>query len=260
MNYIDQERGNKQRMNAPTISVVIPAYNEEKNIDEILVRTYKAMEMTGFAYEIIVVDDGSTDKTRLLAERHKVTTLTNGTNKGKGHALQRGLQRAIGNMIITMDADGSHQPEEIPKLLKPLLGGADIVSGSRFLGKRERGSVKALNIVGNYLFNLLILVLTKKRVTDSQTGFRAFNKRVANEIKITSQGYEVETELTLKTLRNGYVFQEEPITCQKRKEGNSHLNPLNDGFRILKNIIKAYTYARALQASESIKHRRKHSG
>jgi len=228
------------QMDAHIISVVIPAYNEEKSIEEILYRTNKAMGDIGIPYEIIVVDDGSTDKTKLLAERHKATVVTNGTNRGKGHALKRGFKNAMGNIIITMDADGSHQPEEIPKLLKPLmLNGADIVAGSRFLGMRERGSIKRLHILGNHLFNLIIFLLTKKRITDSQTGFRAYKKKVIQETEITSNGYEVETELTVKTLKNGYLYQEEQIMCEKRKDGFSHINPLRDGFKILETIIKS---------------------
>ncbi len=226
-------------MEIPIVSIVIPAYNEEKTIEQILFRTNKTMETTGIPYEIIMVDDGSSDRTRLLAERHKATVLSNGKNTGKGYALRRGFKNASGNIIITMDADGSHKPEEIPRLLKPLLTGADIVVGSRLLGSREKGSVKKLNLVGNYLFNLLILLLTRKRITDSQTGFRAFKKKVIQEIRITSEGYEIETELTVKTLKNGYQLREEPITCERRKDGCSHLSPLLDGFEIFKNIIKA---------------------
>jgi glycosyltransferase involved in cell wall biosynthesis len=226
-------------MDIPIVSIVIPAYNEEKTIEEILARTNKTMETIGLPYDITVVDDGSLDRTRLLAERNKATVLTNGRNSGKGHALRRGFQNATGNIIITIDADGSHKPEEIPKLLKTLLNGADIVAGSRFLGNREKDSVRKLNVIGNHLFNLLILLLTRKRITDSQTGFRAFKKKVLQEIRMTSEGYEIETELTMKTLRNGYLLQEEPITCEKRRDGNSHLNPLRDGLKILKNIVKA---------------------
>jgi glycosyltransferase involved in cell wall biosynthesis len=231
-------------MDIPNVSVVIPAYNEEKTIEEILIRTSRTMETIGIPYEVIVVNDGSSDKTRLLAETHKTTVLSNGRNIGKGHALRRGFQNATGNIIITIDADGSHKPEEIPKLLEPLLKGADIVAGSRFLGNREKDSVKKLHIIGNHLFNLLIFLLTRKRITDSQTGFRAFRKKVIRKIKLTSEGYEIETELTMKTLKNGFLLQEEPITCEKRRDGCSHLNPLRDGFKIFQNIIKAYIFAR----------------
>lgn len=220
------------------VSVIIPAYNEEKTIEGVLHRTNKAMENLGLPYEIIVVDDGSIDETSKLAERCKVTILNYGANKGKGYALRKGIQKATGNVIVTMDADGSHRPEEIKQLLMPLLNGADIVAGSRFLGEREYGSIRKLNILGNNIFNILILLLTGRQITDSQTGFRALKKEIFQKIELTSEGYQIETELTVKTLRNGYKIHEEPVTCEKRKNGGSHLNPLSDGFKIFKAILK----------------------
>jgi len=231
-------------MNNLTVSVVIPAYNEEKNIGDILLRTNATLGTIGVPYEIIVVDDGSVDETRLLAMKYKATVLSNGTNRGKGYALKKGIQNANGSMLVTMDADGSHRPEEIPKLIVPLVNGADVVFGSRFIWKQEHDSTKKLHIVGNELFNLLIALLTGKRVTDSQTGFRAYKKRILEEIEITSCGYEVETELTVKSLRNGYAIHEEPVTFQRRKDGSSHLNPLFDGIKILKTIVKVSMNAR----------------
>lgn len=231
-------------MSISTVSVVIPAYNEEKNIEEMLLRTHSTMEGIGVPYEVLVVDDGSTDRTRFLAERHKVTLVANGKNRGKGHALKMGFQKASGDIIVTIDADGSHHPEEIPKLLKPLSNGVDIVTGSRFTGKQEIGSTKKLHLLGNSLFNLLIRILTKKSITDSQTGFRAFKRKVIEETKIVCDGYAIETELTVKTLRNGFVMQEEPITYARRKSGCSHVNPLIDGIRIFRTIIFASVEAR----------------
>jgi glycosyltransferase involved in cell wall biosynthesis len=227
-------------MNIPTVSVVIPAYNEEKNIVNMLFRISKVLQALQVPYEIIVVDDGSTDRTALLASKHKVTVLTNGTNQGKGYALKKGIQQANGDILVTIDADGSHLPEEIPKLIKPLFNGVDVVMGSRFTGLRERDSIKKLHILGNHFFNFLILVLTGKRITDSQTGFRAYKRRIIEEIEITSSGYEVETELTMETLKNGYSVLEEPITCERRKNGLSGLNPLSDGLKILKAILRTY--------------------
>jgi glycosyltransferase involved in cell wall biosynthesis len=227
-------------VDSPVISIVIPAYNESKTIGEILSRTNKTMETLGVPYEIIVIDDGSTDQTKQLAEKQKANVISNGINRGKGYALIKGFKKARGNILVTMDADGSHQPEEIPKLIKPLLiNNADVVAGSRFLGSKRKDSIKKLHIIGNHFFNFLILLLTRRRITDSQTGFRAFKKKIIHEIALTSKGYEIETELTIKLLKNGYLFQEEPITCEKRREGSSHLNPLFDGFKILRNIIKA---------------------
>ena len=231
-------------MNTSTVSVVIPAYNEEENIGDLLLRTNATLETIGVPYEIIVVDDGSIDETRLMAMKNKATVLTNGINKGKGYTLKKGIQHANGNLLITMDADGSHRPEEIPKLLVPLLNGADVVFGSRFIVKAEQDSTKKLHIFGNKLFNLLIALLTGKRVMDSQTGFRAYKKKIIEEIEITSNGYEVDTELTVKSLKNGYIIHEEPITFERRKDGSSYLNPLRDGIKIFNIIVRASISAR----------------
>ena len=231
-------------MNTPIVSVVIPAYNEEENIGDILLRTNATLETIGVPYEIIVVDDGSADETTFMAMRYKATVLNNGANKGKGYALKKGMQNANGSILITMDADGSHRPEDIPKLLVPLLNGADAVFGSRFICKREQDSTKKLHIFGNKLFNLLIALLTGRRVTDSQTGFRAYKKKIIEEIEITSDGYEVETELTVKSLKNGHIIREEPITFERRQNGSSHLSPLFDGVKIFKTIVRASINAR----------------
>jgi len=235
--------GNIQ-MNTSIVSVVIPAYNEEENIGKILLRTNATLETIGVPYEIIVVDDGSIDETRFMAMKYKATVLSNGTNRGKGYALKKGIQNANGDILVTMDADGSHRPEEIPRLLVPLLNGADAVFGSRFMGQRGQDSTKKLHVLGNKLFNLLIAFLTGKRVTDSQTGFRAYKKKIVEEIEITSDGYEVETELTVKSLKNGYIIHEEPITFERRRDGSSHLSPLFDGIKIFKVIVRASINAR----------------
>jgi len=222
------------------VSVIIPVFNEEKNIEDVLLRTNSVMETLKVPYEIIIVDDGSTDKTRWVASKHKVNLLSNGINKGKGYALSKGLQKAKGNILITMDGDGAHRPEDIQDLVTPLLNGADVVIGSRFNSKKEKGAIKKLHIIGNHLFNLLILLLTRKYITDSQSGFRAYRKEVIEKIKIISLGYEVETELTMKTLKNGFAVRERPITCKKRKAGYTKLNFIKDGFKILKTILRMY--------------------
>jgi len=232
-------QGRKRKHLNPTISIIIPAFNEENTIENLLERIHKTLEMTQSPYEIIVVDDGSIDKTAQLAHRYKATVLKNGQNQGKGHALQRGFQHAKGDIIITMDADGSHKPEDLTKLVTPLLNGADIVFGSRFINGCSKIATKKLHRFGNRLFNLIIRLLTDKHITDSQTGFRGYKKEIIKQIGITSKGYEVETELTVKSLKNGCVVHEEPITFEKRIDGCSHLNPLTDGFKILKTILMA---------------------
>jgi len=219
------------------ISVVIPAYNEEKNIGEVLSKTISVMESLGSSYEIIVVDDGSIDRTLEIASTYKVTVLSNGRNKGKGYALRKGFQHARGDVIVTIDSDGAHDPKDIPEMLKPIFNGADVVSGSRFLGV-NKDFTSSLNRLGNFLINSLIMVLTRKRITDSQTGFRAIKKEVLEKLCLESTGYEIETELTVKTLKNGFTFQEKPIVCKKRQYHISKLRVLYDGIKILKTILK----------------------
>lgn len=221
----------------PTVSIIIPAFNEEKNIAHVLSQTESNLDSLHISYEIIVVDDGSDDKTKQCASNNGATLISYPTNRGKGHAIREGIAQARGQILVMMDADGSHRPDEIIKILKPLLHNTDVVIGSRFLINKEATS--KLHMIGNHLFNMLIMLLTKKRITDSQTGFRAFKRKVLNGINLISEGYEIESELTIKTLRNGFTIKEEPITCDKRKTGKSKLNTLSDGFMIIKTIIKA---------------------
>jgi glycosyltransferase involved in cell wall biosynthesis len=226
-------------MHQSVISVVIPAYNEEKTIGNVVSDTISAMESLEMPYEILVVDDGSTDKTRQIATRYKATVLSNGKNRGKGYALRKGFQHAQGHIIVTVDSDGAHNPKEIRDLINPLFNGVDIVVGSRFLGRYGKGSTSRLNLLGNFLFNITIRIFTGKFITDSQTGFRAFKKEVLQKISLESIGYEIETETTVKGLKNGFVYQEKPISCQRRKYNISKLKILSDGVRILKTIFKA---------------------
>jgi glycosyltransferase involved in cell wall biosynthesis len=225
-------------MPSTVVSVVIPAYNEEKTIGNVIEETIQIMDSLGLPYEIIVVDDGSTDRTKEEASRYKATVLSNGRNRGKGYALRKGFQHAQGDIIVTIDADGSHKPKEIPDLINPLFNGADTVAGSRFLGD-GRNHTSKLHILGNHLINMTIMVLTRKIITDSQTGLRAFKKEFLQKISLESYGYEIETEITVKSLKNGFKLKEVPVSCEKRRYSISKLRILSDGFKILKTILKS---------------------
>lgn len=222
----------------PSISVIIPAYNEEKNIGKVLSETASVMDGLYVPYEIIVVNDGSSDKTGLIASAHKALVISNGKNCGKGYSLRRALKFAQGDIIVTMDSDGEHKPTEIPDLLEPLYNGTDLVAGSRFLGQNAYVTTK-LNHIGNMLFNIAIMCLTGKMVTDSQTGFRALKRSVLDFLNLESDGYEIETEITLKSLRSGFVLGEKPICVERRKYGQSKLKLIRDGKKILDTILKA---------------------
>jgi len=220
------------------ISVIIPAINEERTIGEVLSKTISVMESLKTPYEIIVVDDGSTDRTGKTAAEYKVTVLSNIRNMGKGYALRKGFKHARGQIIVTLDSDGSHDPKEIPKLIEPLYNGIDMIAGSRFLGNGKNSTTK-LNRVGNTIINMIIMTLTGRYITDSQTGFRAFKRKVLEKLNLTARRYELETELTVKCLSNGFKYLEMPIDCEKRKYQNSKLKVIQDGIRILRTILKS---------------------
>ena len=221
-----------------SVSVVIPAYNEEQTVGGVIEDTLKTLESADHPYEIIVVNDGSTDKTGLIASQYKTTLLTNSKNMGKGYSLRRAFQEANGEIIVTIDSDGEHRPKEIMDLIEPLLNGTDIVGGSRFLGASKDFTTK-LNQVGNKLFNLAILLLTGVQVTDSQSGFRAFKKKILEELKLQSNGFEIETEIMVKCLINGFDFKEKPVSCERRRHNVSKIKIIKDGVRILKTIIRS---------------------
>lgn len=223
---------------ASAVSIIIPAYNEEETLGQVISDTITVMGTLGLPYEIIVVDDGSTDQTSLIASNYEVKLLVNEKNRGKGYSLRRALQSARGDLIVTIDADGEHNPKEIPDLLTPILNGSDIVSGSRFLGSQAHATTR-LNEIGNYLFNTTILSLTGRHVTDSQTGFRVIRKEVLDKLNLESDGYDIETEITVKSLRNGFVFEEKPVSIERRRYDISKLKILSDGAKILKTIIKS---------------------
>jgi len=228
----------KSSLHRQTVSIIIPAYNEEKNVANIISGTIAIMEQLNLPYEVIFVNDGSTDKTGLIASFFKVRILTNKKNRGKGYSLKKALQHAYGDIIVTIDSDGEHKPKEIAPLLDAVVNGVDIAAGSRFLNKQSAVTTK-LNQIGNRLFNLAIMSLTGKLVTDSQTGFRVIKREVFEKLNLQSDGYEIETEITVKGLRGGFAFKELPITVERRRFGASKLKLIADSKRIFETILKS---------------------
>jgi len=225
----------------PFISVVIPAFNEEQNIGFVLTNVHKILKETSLPYEIIVVNDGSTDRTAEIVKEHNAFLVNHGRNSGKGNALKTGFVMAKGKIVVMMDADGSHRPEDIPLLIDPLLNGSevDVVIGSRFNDEVSRNSTTRLHLIGNKLINTVIFFLTGKYVSDSQTGFRAFRREVLKRLALWSTKFEIESELTVKMLKDGVRVREVPIRCMKRLRGNSKVSSFRDGFEIFKAILKA---------------------
>lgn len=224
----------------PLISVIIPVYNEELTVGNVIERVRKTVEMMDVPYEILVVDDCSTDNSPEVSKNKNVKVYQLKQHVGKGYALRLGFREAKGEIIVTLDSDGSHNPEELPRLLDPILNDeADLVIGSRFLNKANIFHNK-LNKVGVRLFNSFIKMLTGKATTDSQSGYRVIRSAILRGLNLRSEGYEIESEILMKVLKNGHRVKDVPIEFEQRTHGKSKLDPFKDGLKILKSILVAF--------------------
>lgn len=224
----------------PLTSVIIPAYNEENNITKVITDVLKLTKK--FPLEIIVVDDGSKDKTVSVAKKagaHKVITYKK--NKGKGGAFRVGIDAAKGEYIVQIDADHQFQPNEIPIFVKALDEGADVVIGTRFSGgKIEKGSITFKNYFGNWVMSFATSLASEKRITDVMAGFKGFKRDAFLALDLKERHFEYEAETVTKACRMGMKLIQLPITYTKRRGGTSGIRALQDGVNVLKAIIKVY--------------------
>jgi len=187
------------------IIAVVPAYNEEQTIVDVLTKTRP------FVDAIVVIDDGSSDRTAELARVFGATVVSHKMNRGLGAALGTGFAyaRRIGaEAIVTLDADGQHDPKEIPRFFEELQKGADMVIGSRMIKSNGMPRYRrAANMIGN----LITLILFGAWVTDSQSGYRAFGPRAIRKINIRTNRMEVSSELVAEAKRNRLAISEIPI-------------------------------------------------
>jgi glycosyltransferase involved in cell wall biosynthesis len=222
------------------LSVIVPVFNEEQTVGNIIQRVKAVMEKLGCRYEVIVVDDCSRDRSLEISKREGVKVYQLKEHMGKGYALRAGLAKAKGEIIVTIDSDGSHRPEELPLLLAPVLQDqADLVIGSRYLSQKSVAA-RRLNAFGVRLFNFLIRLFTKTAVSDSQSGYRVMKSQVLAGMRLKSGEYEIESEMLVKTAQRGFTVMEVPISFEQRTYGRSRLDPLVDGFKILLSIVSAY--------------------
>ena len=226
--------------NAKLLSIVVPAYNEERTVGDVINRLEAVLQKINLKSEIIVVDDCSRDRTVEVSRSQNVKIYSLKQHMGKGYALRAGFCKAKGEIIVTIDSDGSNRPEELPLLLKAILQNeADLVIGSRFSGKKPT-SGKRFNLAGVRIFNLLVRILTGAAVSDSQSGYRAMRSVVLKNMHLTSGGYEIESEMLVKTARRRFRVKEVPVSFEQRTYGVSTLDPIVDGFKILKSILASY--------------------
>jgi glycosyltransferase involved in cell wall biosynthesis len=220
------------------LSVVIPVYNEAKNIGEIL----KRVQATKLATEIIVVDDGSKDGTRdLLMKmdgRKKVRVIFHERNKGKGAAVVTGLNAARGDILLIQDADLEYDPRDYPLLLRPIDEGlADVVYGSRFLGGTHRVTMY-WHMVANRLLTFMTNILYDTILTDMETGYKVFRREVIEGITFQAKRFDFEPEFTAKVLKRHYRIFEVPISFNPRDYSQGKKIKLKDAFEAVWTLLK----------------------
>jgi len=222
------------------IIVTIPAYNEEKTIGKVIEDIQLLFTERHLTGEILVVDDGSTDNTAEIASKQGASVIFHPVKLGLAEVFRTEIKSCLqkgADIIVHIDADGQYQVADIPKLLKEIENGYEIVLGSRFMGTIE--SMPISKRIGNKLFSKVISNITHLKITDAQTGFRAFTKEVAEEIKIISD-HTYTQEQVIKAARR-YKLKEVPVHFAKR-DGKSKLirNPLEYAMRAWITLFRIY--------------------
>ena len=234
---------------SPSVSVVIPALNEERNLPHVF------SALPADVSEVILVDGGSVDRTVDVArELRPDVVVVQQTRKGKGNALACGFAACTGDIIVMIDADGSTDPAEIPLFVQQLVDGADFVKGSRFSNGGDSHDITKLRKLGNDGLNLVVNVLFGTRFTDLCYGYNAFWRNVVPVLdlpdtrlpqpsdghKLWGDGFEIETMINIRAAADGMKVGEVGSVEHARIHGQSNLNTFRDGFRVLRTIFSEY--------------------
>lgn len=208
------------------VSALLPAFNEEKSISEVIKRCKQYVD------EVIVINDGSKDKTEEIAEKSGAVVYSHTTNFGVGTAIQTGIKIALkrnADVIVTLDSDGQHDPRYIPVMVDMIIkNGSDLVIGSRFLGKSKTYEMPFLKKLGNISYSTLLSIFTQSRLTDTQSGFRALSKVVAENLSLKCT-FSYTHEMIINTSNRGFIVTEIPVATFSRRYGNS---------RVIKSLFK----------------------
>ena len=226
------------------VSIVIPVYNEEAAIGDDLDLIKQTMDATGRPYEIIVVNDGSTDRTvEIASSKPDVRLLHHEHNRGTGAARTTGIKAAKGNIIIMTDGDGTYPNQDMPRLLQ-YMEQCDMVVGAR---TQEEGTLKWLRMPAKWFIRRLAAYLTETRIPDLNSGMRAFKKDIALKyLNILPNTHSWVSTITIAFLSGGYSVKYVPIAYYKRK-GKSKFHPLKDTYNYITLVVRAVTYFNPLK-------------
>ena len=220
------------------VSVIVPVFNERSTVAEI-VRRMRSVELP-IEREIVVVDDGSDDGTGAVLTQLRDSTvrvIAHPQNRGKGAAIRTGLESATGDLVLVQDADLEYDPEDWPRLLAPVLKGrARVVYGSRFTG--ERRNMLFLHWVGNRFLSLITNVLYNSTLSDMETCYKLFDRRVLDGIRLHADRFDFEPEFTAKVLRRGIRIYEVPISYAGRELSEGKKITWQDGVTALWTLVK----------------------
>jgi glycosyltransferase involved in cell wall biosynthesis len=224
------------------VSVLIPTFNEAATIGDV-VEAVRSVRVQGVTFEVVVVDDGSTDETEALCRQSLAGKIDvferQHENRGKGAAIRRGLALVSGQIVVIQDADLEYSPSEYPKLLAPILADqADAVLGSRFTGSDAHRVVYFWHMVGNRFLTLLSNVLTDLNLTDMECGHKAFRTDLLRQITLTENGFGFEPEVVAKLAKLECRIYEVGVAYHGRTYAEGKKIGLPDGFRALFAIAK----------------------
>lgn len=215
------------------VSVVIAALNEEENLPYVLARLPAGL------HEVILVDGNSIDDTVAVTRRMRPDArIVMQSGRGKGDALAAGFAACTGDIVVTLDADGSTDAHEIPRFVAALRNGADFVKGSRFAQGGASSDITLTRKLGNRALNTLVNTLYGTRYTDLCYGFNAFWARCLPYMRVDCDGFEVETLINVRIAKAGLVVHEVPSYERDRISGRSNLNAVRDGTRVLRTIAR----------------------